>query len=255
MKQSTISWLSVLRRECFRFLSIPRQTILAPLLETFLYIAIFGAALGSRIKEIDGIDYIQFIIPGLLLMAISMNAFSNNAASLAQQKMMHSIDDQLASPVSNRGLMAAYTLGGFIRGSIVATMTLIVSLVMTGMSIAHPVVFVLALGLSGMFFASFGVFVGLRAESFDQLNFYETFILRPLIFLGGIFYSASLLQEPFHSLTKFDPIFYMINSVRYGMLGKSDINVSIALPVIAAATIIFTLINARLFHNGYKLRG
>lgn len=255
MNPQLIGFYSVLRRECYRFLSIPRQTIGGPLLETYLYISVFGAALGSRIESIDGHSYIAFIVPGLLLMTISMNAFANNASSLSQQKMMKAIDDQLASPVSNLSLLAAYTLGGFLRGSIIATITLLTISLLTHIPIIHPLLLFASLSLSGLFFASLGVFVGLRAESFDQISFYQTFVLQPLIFLGGIFYSVSLLPEPFKTLTQFDPIFYMINTVRFAMLGKADINAYYALLAIAAAAIIMIAVNIHLFKKGYKLRG
>lgn len=254
MNPQLISFYSVLRRECYRFLSIPRQTIGGPLLETYLYISVFGAALGSRINVIDGHSYIAFIIPGLLLMTMSMNSFANNASSLSQQKMMKAIEDQLASPTSNLSLLAAYTLGGFLRAAIIVTITLITASFLTHLPIAHPLLLFASLALSGLFFASLGVFVGLRAESFDQISFYQTFILQPLIFLGGIFYSASLLPEPFRTLTHFDPIFYMINTVRFAMLGRADINAYYALMAIGAATVAMIGVNVYLFKRGYKLR-
>lgn len=254
MNPQFVGFYTVLRRECYRFISIPRQTIGGPLLETYLYITVFGAALGSRINVIDGHSYIAFIIPGLLLMTMSMNSFGNNASSLSQQKMMKAIEDQLASPVSNLSLLAAYTLGGFLRGAIIATITLITASFLTHLPIVHPLLLFTSLTLSGLFFASLGVWVGLRAESFDQISFYQTFILQPLIFLGGIFYSTSFLPEPFKTLTHFDPIFYMINTVRFAMLGKADINAYLALAAIAAAAIIMVGINIRLFKKGYKLR-
>lgn len=250
-----IGLYTVLRRECYRFLSIPKQTILGPLLETYLYISVFGAALGSRIQAIDGHPYVAFIIPGLLLMTMSMNAFSNNASSLSQQKMMHAIDDQLASPVSNMHLLIGYTMGGFIRGLIIATITFITASLLIKLPVVHPEILLLSLFGSGLFFASLGVFVGVRSDTFDQISFYQTFIIQPLIFLGGIFYSVSLLPEPFKTLTQFDPIFYMINTVRYGMLGTSDTNPYVALVAIFAAAIGMIAINAWLFKRGYKLRG
>jgi ABC-2 type transport system permease protein len=255
MNPALIGFYSVFRRECYRFLSIPRQTLLGPLLETYLYITIFGAALGSRIHSVGGSSYIAFIIPGLLLMAISLNSFSNNASSLAQQKMMQAIEDQLASPVSNLSLLAAYTLGGFLRGAIIAVLTLVTASFLTHLPIVHPFLLFLSLTFSGLFFASLGVFVGLRSVTFDQISFYQTFILQPLIFLGGIFYSSSLLPEPFKTLTHFDPIFYMINTVRFAMLGRADINAYYALTAIVAATLAIIGLNTYLFKKGYKLRG
>jgi len=249
-----LGFYHVLRREIQRFWNIKRQTIFGPVLETYLYISVFGAALGSRINTLEGHDYINFIIPGLLLMAMVMNAFSNNASSLLQQKMQHAIDDQLASPVSNTALLTAFTLGGLIRASIITLITFVTAALLIDLPVAHPLLFVVSLLLCGLFFASLGVLIGLRAQVFDNLSFYQTFIIQPLVFLGGIFYSTSLLSEPFHTITEFNPIFYMINTVRYGMLGSSDVNPWLSLPVIAAATIALIGINMYLFRKGYRLR-
>lgn len=246
---------TVLRREVYRFWSIKRQTVLGPLVETFLYISIFGAALGSRISELDGVSYIVFIIPGLLFMSFAMNIFSNNASSLMQQKIMRAIDDQLASPVSNLQLFMAYGLGGFIRASIIVFVTYITAFVLVDdLPMVHPILFLLSFISIGFFFAMLGVLVGLRSEKFDDLSLYQTFILQPLIFLGGIFYSASLLPPVFEFLTKLNPIYYMINTVRYSMLGSADVNVAISLSVITFAGLVLFFVNYKLFNRGYKLR-
>lgn len=245
---------SVLRREIKRFWSIKRQTILGPLLETYLYITIFGAALGTRIDKIEGVSYTVFIIPGLLLMSMAINAFSNNSSSLLQQKVQRAIDDQLSSPVSNASLMWAFTLGGLIRGTVISSITFLTASLLIDIPVAHPVLLAGSMLACGLFFGSIGVLVGLRSETFDNLSFYQTFIIQPLVFLGGIFYSVSLLDEPFRTLTHFNPIFYMINTVRYGIIGHSDTNPYIALSVIIAATAALLAINYRLFQKGYRLR-
>lgn len=255
MKYGLLPFWTVLRRELSRFWGIKRQTIAGPLLETYLYISIFGAALGSRISELDGFRYIIFIIPGLLMMSFSMNIFSNNASSIMQQKLQRSIDDQLASPVSNTQLLLAYGLGGFVRAAIITTITYVTALLLVdGLPMAHPFMFLLSFLLIGSFFAMAGVLVGLRAEKFDDLSLYQTFILQPLIFLGGVFYSASLLPDTFELITKFNPIYYMINTVRYSMLGSADVNPWLALTVIGIFAFGLFLINYRLFNRGYKLR-
>ena len=249
-----IGFYSVLRREVHRFWSIKRQTIFGPLLETYLYISIFGAALGSRIQELDGHSYVVFIIPGLLLMAMTINAFANNASSLAQQKLMRAIDDQLASPVSHSSLLAAFTLGGFIRAGIITGITFLTALLLIDMPVVHPFLLILSLTLCGLFFASLGVLIGLRAENFDNISFYQTFIIEALICLGGVFYSISLFPEPFKTLTQFDPLFYMINTVRYSMLGEADVDPFLSLGIISIVLVTLVLINFHLFKKGYRLR-
>jgi ABC-2 type transport system permease protein len=254
VNKSWIGFGNVLRREVQRFWSIKRQTIFGPLLETYLYISVFGAALGSRIKDLEGHSYVVFIIPGLLLMSIAMNSFSNNSSSLLQQKVQRAIDDQLSSPVSNIGLLAAFTLGGFIRGFIVATITFVTASLVVALPMVHPLLLFSSLIICGLFFASLGVLVGLSSETFDNVSFYQTFIIQPLIFLGGIFYSVKLLPEPFKTLTHFDPLLYMINTVRFGMLGHSDVDPYLSLGVIFGATFALIMVNLRLFQKGYRLR-
>jgi ABC-2 type transport system permease protein len=231
-----------------------RLTIGAPLLETFLYISVFGAALGSRIHTLHGFRYIVFVIPGLIMMAWAMNAFSNNASSILQQKFQGAIHDQLSSPASPTELLFGFSLGGFLRGGMVAVLTFCAARVLVDIPLENPLVLFPGLLLVGFFFAQLGVFVGVRAEQFDDVSFYQTFILTPLIFLGGVFYSASLLDEPFQTLTKFDPVYYMIGLVRYGFLGYSDVSVAPALAFLTVATAGLFAVNHRLFNRGYKLR-
>ena len=254
MSASQIRFISLVRREVTRFTKIKRQTLGAPLLETFLYISVFGAALGSRIDTLHGIDYVVFIIPGLIMMAWAINAFSNNSSSILQQKFQRAIDDQLSSPASPLQLLLAFSLGGFLRGMIVAVLTFTAASFLVDIGVEHILVLVPALFLVGFFFAQLGVLVGVRAEQFDDVSFAQTFVLTPLIFLGGVFYSASLLDEPFQTLTHFNPIYYMINLVRYGFLGYTEANVALSLGVLTLATGALFLVNLRLFQTGYKLR-
>ena len=254
MSPGQIRFLTLVRRETTRFWKIKRQTLGAPLLETFLYISVFGAALGSRIDKLHGVDYVVFIIPGLIMMAWATNAFSNNSSSLLQQKFQRSIDDQLSSPASPSELLLAFSSGGFLRGGIVAVCTFLAARILVDIPLENILVLVPSLFLVGFFFAQLGVLVGLRAEQFDDVSFYQTFILTPLIFLGGVFYSAALLPEPFQTLTRFDPVYYMIGLVRYGFLGYSDQSIPLSLLFLVAAAAGLFAINYRLFARGYRLR-
>jgi ABC-2 type transport system permease protein len=249
-----IRFLALLRRELSRFFKIKRQTLGAPLLETFLYISVFGAALGTRIDELHGVDYVVFIIPGLIMMSWAMNAFSNNSSSILQQKFQRAIDDQLSSPASPAELLLAFTFGGFVRGMVVAALTFTAASVLVDIPVEHPLVLLPALFLVGFFFAQLGVLIGVRAEQFDDVSFYQQFILQPLIFLGGVFYSATLLPQPFETLTQFDPVYYMINLVRYGFLGYSEANVALSLGLLTLAALTLFAVNYRLFAKGYRLR-
>jgi ABC-2 type transport system permease protein len=242
------------RRECNRFMKIKRQTVGAPLLETFLYISVFGAALGTRINTLHGFRYVVFVIPGLIMMAWAMNAFSNNASSILQQKFQRSIDDQLSSPASPTELLLAFSLGGFLRGGLVALLTFIAASFLVDLPVEHALVLIVGLFLVGFFFSQLGVLIGIRAEQFDDVAVAQTFVLTPLIFLGGVFYSASLLPQPFQTLTHFNPVYYMIGIVRYGFLGYSDASVGLALGVLALAVAVLFTVNHRLFVTGYRLR-
>ncbi len=189
------------------------------------------------------------------MMSFAINTFVNNSFSMLQQKLQRAIDDQLASPVSNTEILAAFGLGGIVRATIILIIAFTTAKVLLpDLPLEHPIMFVLSFLLIGLFFSMAGVLVGLRAEKFDDLTLYQTFVLQPLIFLGGVFYSASLLPEPFETLTRFNPIYYMINTVRYSMLGSADVKPWISLSVIGTVGVILLIINYRLFNKGYKLR-
>ncbi len=251
---SQIRQFSLIRREVSRFMKIKRQTLGGPLLETFLYISVFGAALGSRIHTIHGYRYIVFVIPGLIMMAWAINAFSNNSSSILQQKFTHSIDDQLSSPASPAQLLLGFILGGFIRGFLVSALTFIVAAALLSLPVAHPVVLIPSLVLVGLFFALCGVLVGVRAEQFDDVALYQTFVLQPLIFLGGVFYGAQLLPQPWQTLTQFNPVYYMISLVRYGFIGYRDVNIPLAFLFLALVTAGLFALCHRIFQQGRYLR-
>jgi ABC-2 type transport system permease protein len=254
MSAAQIRFATLWRREVNRFMKIKKQTLGAPLLETFLYISVFGAALGSRIDKLHGIDYVVFVIPGLIMMAWSTNAFSNNSSSILQQKFQGAIQDQLSSPASPAELLLAFSLGGFMRGLIVAVLTFAASALLVDLPVDHVLVLIPSLFLVGFFFSQLGVLIGVRAEQFDDVAFAQTFVLTPLIFLGGVFYSAALLPEPYETLTHFNPIYYMINLTRYGFVGYTEVSIPLSLLALTAATAALFLVNLRLFSRGYRLR-
>ena len=254
MNAAQIRFATLWRREVNRFMKIKKQTLGAPLLETFLYITVFGAALGSRIKQLHGIDYVVFVIPGLIMMAFSINAFANNSSSILQQKFQGAIQDQLSSPASPLELLLAFSLGGFMRGFLVALLTFIAASLLVDLPVDHVAVLVPSLFLVGFFFSQLGVLTGVRAEQFDDVAFVQTFVLTPLIFLGGVFYSATLLPQPFETITLFNPVYYMINLIRYGFVGYSEVSIALSLLALTAATASLFAVNLRLFSKGYRLR-
>jgi ABC-2 type transport system permease protein len=249
-----IRFSTVFKREFIRYWHIKRQTILTPLLNTYLYIGIFGAALGSRIQTLEGHPYVVFIIPGLLMMAFAMAAFENNCSSVYQQRFSRVIDDQLASPLTNLELIAGYALGGFVRGLIVASLTFVTASLLVDLPVVHPFLLIASFAVIGSFFSLLGVLMGVIAESFDNISLYQSFILQPLIFLGGVFYSVHLLPPLAQLISHFNPIFYMINTIRFGFLGQSDINPYLSLSLVTVATVGVFLIVYEIFRRGYKLR-
>jgi ABC-2 type transport system permease protein len=254
VSSAQIRFATLWRREVNRFMKIKKQTLGAPLLETFLYISVFGAALGTRIDKLHGIDYVVFVVPGLIMMAWSTNAFTNNSSSILQQKFQGAIQDQLSSPASPLELLLAFSLGGFMRGLIVSVITFVASVILIDLPVDHVLVLVPALFLVGFFFSQLGVLIGVRAEQFDDVAFAQTFVLTPLIFLGGVFYSATLLPQPWETITHFNPIYYMINLVRYGFVGYTEVSIPLSLLALTAATAALFFVNLRLFSRGYKLR-
>ncbi len=254
MSPDQIRFISLIRREVNRFLKIKRQTLGAPLLETFLYISVFGAALGSRVGTLQGFDYVVFIIPGLIMMSWATNAFANTSSSLLQQKFQRSIDDQLSSPAAPHELLLGFSLGGFLRGMIVSSITFLVAVLLVDLPVEHPFFLIPSLLLVGFFFAQLGVLIGLRSEQFDDVAFYQTFIIQPLIFLGGVFYAVTLLPEPWETISHFNPVYYMISLVRFGFLGIEAVDVWLCFGALSAATAVLFSVNLRLFRRGYKLR-
>ena len=254
MSAAQIRFMTLWRREVSRFMKIKKQTLGAPLLETFLYISVFGAALGSRIDQLHGIDYVIFVIPGLIMMAWATNAFANNSSSILQQKFQGAIHDQLSSPASPLELLLAFSLGGFLRGMLVALLTFVAASFLVDLPVDNILVLAPALFLVGFFFSQLGVLIGVRAEQFDDVALAQTFVLQPLIFLGGVFYSASLLPEPFQTLTQFNPVYYMIALVRYGFLDYTEVSIPLSMLALTAATLALFAFNLRLFSRGYRLR-
>ena len=203
-------------------MKIKKQTLGGPLLETFLYITVFGAALGSRIKELHGIEYIVFVIPGLIMMSFATNAFTNNSSSILQQKFLGAIQDQLSSPASPRSCCSPSPRR--LRPRPDRRDADLHRLARPGRPARRPRARADPGALPGrLLLLQLGVLTGVRAEQFDDVAFAQTFVLQPLIFLGGVFYSASLLPQPFETLTQFNPIYYMINLVRYGFVGFTEV--------------------------------
>ena len=224
------------QREVTRVLRLWSQTIAPNVLSSVLFVAIFGIALGGRIRQIDGVDYEAFIVPGLILMGIGTAAYSNTASSLYQARFDGFIDDPVSGPMRARHLLVAYMAGGVVRGLAIGALTLLVALPLVDLPAVNPTTAIVAFLCASVAFSALGVGVGLIAKTWDQQSYVGNLILQPLVFLGGVFYSVNLLSEPWRGLTKADPILYMVAASRHGMLGTSEISVWLSLGVTGVIT-------------------
>ncbi len=224
------------QREVTRVLRLWSQTIAPNVVSAVLFVAIFGIALGGRIRQIDGVDYEAFIVPGLILMGIGTSAYSNTASSLYQARFDGFIDDPVSGPMGARHLLAAYLAGGIVRGLAIGALTFIVALPLVNLPAVNPTSAIIAFICAAVGFSALGVGVGLIASTWDQQSYVGNLILQPLVFLGGVFYSVNLLDQPWRGLTKADPILYMVAASRHGMLGTSEINIWASLGVTVGVT-------------------
>lgn len=241
-------------RETLRVFKLWTQTVAAPVLSSFLFILVFGLALGGRIKQIDGIDYDVFIVPGLITMAMVQATYSNNSSSVFQARFDRYLHDVLSAPMRHWEVNLGLSIGGAIRALTIGVALFALAIPVTGIGIAHPAVLVLSVLLLLVLFSSLGVVVGIYAETWDQAGFVNNIVILPLSFLGGVFYSVARLPEPFGAITHADPIFYLINAVRYGFLGVSDVAPWIALLVTAGLTALVVAWSAWLFATGRRIK-
>ena len=241
-------------REVGRFFSVWRQTIVPGLISSILYILIFGFTLEQRIDNINGIPYTLFILPGLIMMNALTNATSNSSSSMLQMKLLGQLPDILQAPLSSFEISMAYIIGGTVRGTINGILILLVGIILGDMVVISPVKTVLFIFLVSWAFYSVGLILGQLSESWDQLATMQNFILTPLSFLGGIFYSIKMLPDWAQSLSLFNPIYYMINGLRFTILGISDSNPSHSFIIAILMTIIFTIASIKLMESGKKIK-
>ena len=241
-------------REVGRFFSVWRQTIVPGLISSILYILIFGFTLEQRIDNINGIPYTLFILPGLIMMNALTNATSNSSSSMLQMKLLGQLPDILQAPLSSFEISMAYIIGGTVRGTINGILILLVGIILGDMVVISPVKTVLFILLVSWAFSSIGLLLGQLSESWDQLATMQNFILTPLSFLGGIFYSIKMLPDWAQSLSLFNPIYYMINGLRFTILGISDSNPSHSFTIAILMTVVFTIASIKLMESGKKIK-
>ena len=241
-------------REVGRFFAVWRQTIVPGLISSILYILIFGFTLEKRIDNINGIPYTLFILPGLIMMNALTNATSNSSSSMLQMKLLGQLPDILQAPLSSFEISMAYIIGGTVRGTINGILILLVGVALGDMVVVSPVKTILFIFLVSWAFSSIGLLLGQLSESWDQLATMQNFILTPLSFLGGIFYSIKMLPDWAQSLSLFNPIYYIINGLRFTILGISDSNPSHSFIIAILMTVVFTTASIKLMESGKKIK-
>jgi ABC-2 type transport system permease protein len=245
---------TLLMKEIRRFMRVPGQTLLSPLVTTTLYFVVFGYSLGGRLREVEGVPYGRFIVPGLVTLGVVTNAYLNSASSLFVMKLQGTILDLLVSPLSHAEVLAGFLGAAVLRGMLVGSVMWVVSGLFTGFHLAHPALALLLLLLVAVAFAAFGVMTAIWAGSFEQVNFFPTFFITPLTFLGGVFYSVQMLPPVLQRLTFLNPVFYVVDGVRFGMLGISDASPWVGAGLLAVVTAVAVAGAYAMVRSGYKLR-
>ncbi len=252
--QIMVAFLTIVRREIRRFMRIWPQTLLPPAITMTLYFAIFGNLIGSRIGEMGGFSYMEYIVPGLIMMSIITNSYANVSASFYSAKFQHNVQELLVSPTPNWIILMGYVVGGVTRGLFVGLIVTLLSLFFTKMNLENFFITVLVVFLTAILFSLGGFVNAVYAKSFDDISIIPTFVLVPLTYLGGVFYSIDLLPSFWQNMTLLNPVLYMVNAFRYGVLGVSDINVAYALVIILVFIVALFTYALRLLNRGHGIR-
>jgi len=249
-----IALSTIVRKEIRRFTRIWVQTLIPPAITMALYFVIFGNLIGSRIGDMGGFDYMSYIVPGLIMMSVITNSYSNVVSSFFSSKFQRQIEELLVSPTPNWVVLVGYLVGGMGRGLMVGMIVTALSLFFTKLHIAHLGITLAIILLTSLLFSLGGFINGIFARSFDDISIIPTFVLTPLTYLGGVFYSIQLLPEFWQKVSMVNPILYMVNSFRYGILGVSDINVGFAFAMISLFVVAMFIFALYLLKNSKGLR-
>ncbi len=257
MTMMAVQWVAfktILIKEVRRFMRIWQQTLLPPAITMTLYFVIFGNLIGPRIGRMDGVDYMSFIVPGLIMMSVITNAYGNVASSFFSNKFQRSIEELMVAPLHPGTILAGYVFGGVVRGVSVGVIVTLLSLYFTELNIHHLGVVVGIIVLSAILFSLGGFINGVHARKFDDVSIVPTFIITPLTYLGGVFYSISLLPEHWQWVSKLNPILYMVNTFRYGILGVSDVGVWISFGMMLVFIAVMVVYSLHLLKKGTGMR-
>ena len=254
LRTQAIALHTLLTKEILRFLRIWIQTILPPAITTALYFIIFGTLIGARLGAVDGLTYSQYIAPGLIMMAVITNAYSNVVSSFFSAKFQRHIEEMLVSPLPNAIIVLGFVGGGAARGLAVGLVVTAVSLFFADLHWQHPLLTLVVIVLTSVLFSLGGLINGIFAKSFDDISLIPTFVLTPLTYFGGIFYSVKMLPPFWQDASLFNPILYMVNAFRFGILGVSDINIVLAVALILVLIVSLFSYSLWLLHRGTGIR-
>ena len=245
---------TIVRREIARIMRIWTQTLIPPAITMTLYFVIFGKLIGSRIGVMHGFTYMQYIVPGLVMMSIITNSYGNISSSFFGAKFSRAVEEMLVSPMPNWVMLTGYVIGAVARGVIVGALVLIIALFFTNLHLVHPIITVLAVVLGATVFSLAGFVNAVFAKKFDDIALVPTFVLTPLTYLGGVFYSVDLLGEPWRTISLVNPILYMVNAFRFGVLGVSDVQIGVAFAVMLAFVVGLSALALVLLKRGTGMR-
>jgi ABC-2 type transport system permease protein len=254
LRANLVALQTIVRREVRRFVRIWPQTLLPPAITMVLYFVIFGNLIGSRIGDMGGFAYMDYIVPGLIMMSVITNSYSNVVSSFFSAKFQRSIEELLVSPMSPHVILIGYVAGGVLRGLAVAVIVTLLSLFFTQLQVHHWGITLLVIVLTATLFALGGFINAVFARNFDDISIIPNFVLTPLTYLGGVFYSISMLSPLWQTLSMANPILHMVNAFRYGILGVSDISIGVAISFMLVATAVMYLVSLRLLVSGKGMR-
>ena len=245
---------TIIHREIRRVMRIWIQTIVPPAITMTLYFVIFGTLIGRRIGEMGGVPYMTFIAPGLIMMAVITNSFGNVVSSFFSAKLHRHLEEMLVSPLTFTTIVTGFVVGGVARGIAVAALVTVVALLFTDLTVVHPFITISVVILTSIVFSLAGLLNAIFAQNFDEISIIPTFVLTPLTYLGGVFFSISLLSPTWQTVAQLNPILYMVNAFRYGMLGSSDIPIGTAYAIIGVALVSLYTIVIYLLNRGTGIR-
>lgn len=254
-RENWIAFTTILTAEVRRFTRIWAQTLLPSAITAILYFMIFGSIIGSRIGEMGGHQYMKFVVPGLIMMAVITNSYTNVASSFFSRKFQRNIEEIIVSPVPNIAFLMGFVLGGTLRALLIACIITLVSLCFVDLNIAHPAITFAAVLLTALLFSLAGFVNGVYATSFDNISIVPTFILTPLTYLGGVFYSIDILPPLWRQISLFNPIVYQVSAFRFGILGSArDVNIELSFAIMISATLALFWYAMHLLKTGKGLR-